>query len=73
MCQKPGHFAAVCKNQYCQRCGKWGHNIKSCYSANQDRPGIGKVGKTEVPEETVIIEVKVNVKGYQAMLEETIR
>ena len=36
---------------------------------NQDRPGVGKVSKTEVPEETVIIEVKVNDKGYQAMLD----
>ena len=47
-----------------------GHSIKSCYSANQDRPGISKVGQAmEVPEETVIIDVKVNDTGYQAMLD----
>ena len=30
ICNKPNHIAAECNNQYCQRCGTWGHGMKMC-------------------------------------------
>ena len=67
---KPGHFAADCRNQYCQHCGQWGHGIRSC-----QRPSVAKVDPTDpkeaysVPEETAVVDVLIEGKPWEAMID----
>ena len=70
MCDKPGHFAADCHNQHCQHCGQWGHGIRSC-----QRPSVAKVNPTDpkeaysVPEETAVVDVLIEGKPWEAMID----
>ena len=70
VCDKPGHFAADCPNQYCQRCGQWGHGIRSC-----QRPSVAKFDPTDpkkaysVPEETTVVDVLIEGKPWEAMID----
>ena len=69
VCDTPGHFAADCRNQYCQRCGQWGHGIRSF-----QKPSVAKVDSTDpkeaysVPEETAVVDVLIEGKPREAMI-----
>ena len=77
ICNKPNHIAAECTNQYCQRCGTWGHGIRNCnkdrsYKNQQINSVINEEGretKNNTPDETVIVDVKIEGHKFEALLD----
>ena len=65
ICNKPNHIATECNNQYCQRCGTWGHGMKMCNKDRNNRPAKlstikeNDQGDASVPDETVIVDIDI--------------
>ena len=72
ICEKPGHFARDCRNQFCQRCGQKGHAMKNCNNSVSsynvaDRQLSSK--DESVPEETVVIKILIEGHERNAMID----
>ena len=67
-----GHFAPECEQQYCQRCGKKGHDRRECNN-RKDR----RVNALQNPMATqtkdnlwgVVITIRINGKPIKAMID----
>ena len=70
ICEKPGHFARDCRNQFCQSCGQKGHamnnynnsvgsyNVADRQLSNKDE---------SMPEETVVIKILIEGHGRKVI------
>ena len=72
ICEKPGHFARDCRNQFCQRCGQKDHAMKNCNNSVSsynvaDRQLSSK--DESVPEETVVIKILIEGHERNAMID----
>ncbi len=75
VCNRADHIAADCANQYCQRCGDWGHGMSRCNRNNQPVRsmipvnGNGEVDNENIPEASVQIDIKLDGKKTDALLD----
>ena len=72
ICEKPGHFARDCRNQFCQRCDQKGHTMKNCNNSVgsynvADRQLSNK--DESMPEETVVIKILTEGHERNAMID----
>ena len=68
-------MAAECNNQYCQRCGTWGHGMKMCDKDRNNRPAKFSTikendqGDASVPDGTVIVDIDIEGHNYEALVD----
>lgn len=66
VCNEGGHISKECTNQYCQKCGKWGHGKNKCESRSVRAINAQIEGDGE---ETVTINVSLDGKHSTASLD----